>query len=144
MPWGDLDFTQGDLALSRYRGTLTYLTVQEPYHPDRLARQFGWHQSIPMDVIRPIEVHRPEKLDGRSNYSLTFSPHDDRWDIRWQSLVPIGVAACPSYSMDDAYLQWHLSRTHPFLLQESAQRLDRKSTRLNSSHITRSRMPSSA
>ena len=95
MPWGDLDFTQGDLALSRYRGTLTYLNFQEPYHPDRFARQFGWHQSIPMDVIRPIQVDRPYKLDGRRNYTAIFSPQDDRWDIRWDSLVPIGVPACP-------------------------------------------------
>ena len=58
MPFGrHLDF-DGDLRLSRYRGTIRWLFEEEPYMPDRVLRQFGRVQHIPADPIRPAVVLR--------------------------------------------------------------------------------------
>ena len=123
-----LNFDDHDLRLSRYRGVLSYLNIKEPYHPERLARQFGWHQTIPLeDVIRPISSIRPceIKVVGGDFYTLTFSPVVDRWDRRADSLIPIGERARVKYAMDEEYMHWHLRRTHPYILRTSADNMVR-------------------
>ena len=42
--------------VSMYRGTIQIGPCIEPYHPDRVARQFGRVQQIPVEPIRPLRL----------------------------------------------------------------------------------------
>ncbi|KAK9112051.1 hypothetical protein Scep_019570 [Stephania cephalantha] len=55
-------------AMAFYSGTLKYMDVVEPYHPERILRQFGHVQSIPDPPYRPLEAHRgPSHSNTRSS-----------------------------------------------------------------------------
>ncbi|KAK9089142.1 hypothetical protein Scep_028224 [Stephania cephalantha] len=45
-------------AMAFYSGKIKYMDVVEPYHPERILRQFGHVQSIPDPPYRPLEAHR--------------------------------------------------------------------------------------
>lgn len=78
MPYEDrfINF-DADFQVSRYRGVLSISDIQEPYMPDRVLRQFGRVQSIPMDRIPPTIETRPT---GTAHLKLTFSDMFDVWD----------------------------------------------------------------
>ncbi|KAK9105549.1 hypothetical protein Scep_022393 [Stephania cephalantha] len=64
-------------AMAVYNGTLNYMDVVEPYHPERILRQFGHVQSIPDPPYRPLEAHRdPSAL----KYSVKYGFQQDNWE----------------------------------------------------------------
>ena len=66
MPWGQLDFSSPALSPSLFRGVIECMDVREPYMPDRVLRQFGRVQRIPLERIRPSVVVRPGQLRAKS------------------------------------------------------------------------------
>ena len=65
---------QGHLAVSMYKGLIRCGKIIEPYHPDRVVRQFGRMQLVPEPPIVPNKSSRPATLknDG-PRYKLQFS-----------------------------------------------------------------------
>ncbi|KAK9111765.1 hypothetical protein Scep_019284 [Stephania cephalantha] len=41
-----------------YDGTLKYMDIMEPYHPERFLRQLGHVQDVPAPSYRPLEASR--------------------------------------------------------------------------------------
>ncbi|KAK9115075.1 hypothetical protein Syun_021872 [Stephania yunnanensis] len=61
-------------AMAFYSGTLKYMDVVEPYHPERILRQFGHVQSIPDPPYRPLKAYRgPSAL----KYSVKYGFQQD-------------------------------------------------------------------
>ncbi|KAK9104667.1 hypothetical protein Scep_021511 [Stephania cephalantha] len=98
-----------------YSGTLKYMDVVEPYHPERILRQFGHVQSIPDPPYRPLEAHRgPSAL----KYSVKYGFQADNWE-RWRNhlLAPQvrGEKAEFEFLATPDYLPWFLKVSHPLL-----------------------------
>ncbi|KAK9105279.1 hypothetical protein Scep_022123 [Stephania cephalantha] len=64
-----------------YSGTIKYMDVVEPYHPERILRQFGHVQSIPDLPYRPLEAHRGPSAN---KYSVKYGFQQDNWE-RWRN-----------------------------------------------------------
>ncbi|KAK9105295.1 hypothetical protein Scep_022139 [Stephania cephalantha] len=102
-----------------YSGTLKYMDVVEPYHPERILRQFGHVQSIPDPPYRPLEAHRgPSAL----KYSVKDGLQQDNWE-RWRNhlLAPEvrGDKAQFEFLATPDYLPWFLKVSHPVIANPS-------------------------
>ena len=70
-----------------------------------------------------------------------IGPHDEDVCISWNEILdraPLGYATLPPYDATYGFTPWNGGDQVGWFGR------DRKSTRLNSSHLTQSRMPSSA
>ncbi|KAK9166518.1 hypothetical protein Scep_001709 [Stephania cephalantha] len=102
-------------AMVFYSGTLKYMDVVEPYHPEMILRQFGHVQSIPDPPYRPLEAHRgPSAL----KYSIKYGFQADNWE-RWRNhlLAPEvrGEKAEFEFLATPDYLPWFLKVSHPLI-----------------------------
>ncbi|KAK9094519.1 hypothetical protein Scep_025988 [Stephania cephalantha] len=102
-----------------YSGTLKYMDVVEPYHPERILRQFGHVQSIPDPPYRPLEAHRgPSAL----KYSVKYGFQQDNWE-RWRNhlLAPEvrGDKTEFEFLATPDYLPWFLKVSHPVITNPS-------------------------
>ncbi|KAK9083423.1 hypothetical protein Scep_029894 [Stephania cephalantha] len=70
-------------AMAFYSGKIKYMDVVEPYHPERILRQFGHVQSIPDPPYRPLEAHRGPSAN---KYSVKYGFEQDNWE-RWRNHV---------------------------------------------------------
>ena len=112
MPYGYLDFS-GALGLSLYRGVISFLSISEPYMPDRCSRQYGRVQDIPRPAITPFKAKRLRQV---KTYSLEFDPSSDVWDARGDHCLRIQELG-PAVEGDPAecaegYMDWYTPRTH--------------------------------
>ncbi|KAK9128096.1 hypothetical protein Syun_016893 [Stephania yunnanensis] len=61
-------------VMAFYSGTIKYMDVVEPYHLERILRQFGHVQSIPDPLYRPLEAHRGPSAN---KYSVKYGFQQD-------------------------------------------------------------------
>ncbi len=117
MPYGDLDF-DGAYRLSRYRGTIEFLGVVEPYMPDRCARQFGRVQEIPVEPIRPVQETLRRLARPHAQFVVDFDVIHDHWDARLDHLYSFDALPRVQHGWDVApgYIDWLTPRIHPYLL----------------------------
>ncbi|KAK9160072.1 hypothetical protein Syun_006413 [Stephania yunnanensis] len=106
-------------AMAFYSGILKYLDVVEPYHPERILRQFGHVQFIPDQLYRPLEAHRdPSTL----KYSVKYEFQQDNWECwRKHLLAPEihGDKAQFEFLATTDYLPWFLKASHPVIVNSS-------------------------
>ncbi|KAK9157473.1 hypothetical protein Scep_004047 [Stephania cephalantha] len=106
-------------AMAFYSGILKYMDVVEPYHPERILRQFGHVQSIPDPPYSPLEAHRgPSAL----KYSVKYGFQQDNWE-RWRNhlLAPEvhDEKAQFEFLATPDYLPWFLKVSHPVIANPS-------------------------
>ncbi|KAL8153803.1 hypothetical protein V2J09_011563 [Rumex salicifolius] len=89
------------------------------FSPERSSLQIDLNQEVQEDVAVSAALEFVN-LGASSSHVPSNYDEDDRWETRWDALVPVGVEASPAYSMDAEYLDWHTRRTHSYLLQNSA------------------------
>ncbi|KAK9169113.1 hypothetical protein Syun_001253 [Stephania yunnanensis] len=106
-------------TMTFYSGTLKYMDVVEPYHPERILRQFGHVQSIPDPPYRPLEAHRGPSAN---KYSVKYEFQQDNWE-RWRNhlLAPEvrGDKAEFEFFVTPDYLPWFLKVSHPVITNPS-------------------------
>ncbi|KAK9112889.1 hypothetical protein Scep_020408 [Stephania cephalantha] len=95
------------------------MDVVEPYHPERILRQFSHVQSISDPPYRPLEAHRdPSAL----KYSVKYGFQQDNWE-RWRNhlLAPEvhGEKAQFKFLATLDYLPWFLKVFHPIIANPS-------------------------
>lgn len=97
-----------------FRGVLRCWDICEPYHPDRVLRQFGYVQSIPLGPLVPDKESRGSSGRGynlvfkgisEASYSSWRHP-DKRMDISELQRVNRG------WECDDDYLKWFQGCSH--------------------------------
>ncbi|KAK9143437.1 hypothetical protein Syun_012837 [Stephania yunnanensis] len=95
-----------------YSGKIKYMDVVEPYHPERILRQFGHVQSIPDPPYRPLEAHRGTFAN---KYSIKYGFEQDNWE-RWRNhkLAPEvrGEKAVFEFLATPDYLPWFVKVSH--------------------------------
>ena len=69
--------------ISYFSGCFKCINVVEPYHPERVLRQFGRVQIIPPLPLRPKNVRRGYTTN---KYQVTYTWSDSFWE-RWKSHV---------------------------------------------------------
>ena len=62
-----------------YCGCIKSIDVVEPYHPDRILRQFGRVQTIPPPLLIPIRATRGPTANA---YHIAYQYFDQVWE-RW-------------------------------------------------------------
>ena len=101
------------LPIAFYTGTLKYMDVVEPYHPERFLRQLGHVQGIPVDPYRPTEAVR-----GPKKYQVKYNFLQENWE-RWRNhLLAIedrGEKAQFEFLATPDYLPWYLKVSHPII-----------------------------
>ncbi|KAK9133268.1 hypothetical protein Scep_012796 [Stephania cephalantha] len=111
-----------------YSGTIKYMDVVEPYHPERILRQFGHVQSIPDPPYRPLEAHRGPFAN---KYSVKYGFQQDNWE-RWRNhlLAPEvrGDKAEFEFLATPDYLPWFLKVSHPVITYPSLEDHDMVAT----------------
>mgnify|MGYP003348965727 CR=1 FL=1 len=145
---------------------LTWIHLNSPTHAQAqaLAERFGWH---PLDVEDVLSKRQRPKVDDYADDGYIFGVlHFPAYDRSIQRLNagevdffvgPDYIVTFPTVQLrpvealfrrceeDESYREQLFSKGSGRLLYEVLDDLlDRKSTRLNSSHIPLSRMPSSA
>ncbi|XP_052179873.1 protein MAIN-LIKE 1-like [Diospyros lotus] len=95
-----------------FSGCLKCGGVIEPYHPERVLRQFGHRQNIPPPPLSPIEAKRGR---ATTTYKVIYDFINDSWS-RWDfHLLPAhrrgGLALVPWECSED-YLAWYHRITH--------------------------------
>ncbi|KAK9088917.1 hypothetical protein Scep_027999 [Stephania cephalantha] len=115
-------------AMAFYSGTIKYMDVVEPYHPERILRQFGHVQSIPDPPYRPLEAHRGPSAN---KYSVKYGFQQDNWE-RWRNhlLAPEvrGDKAEFEFLATPDYLPWFLKVSHPVITNPSIEDHDMVAT----------------
>ncbi|KAK9166870.1 hypothetical protein Scep_002061 [Stephania cephalantha] len=106
-------------AMAFYSGKIKYMDVVEPYHPERILRQFGHVQSIPDPPYRPLEAHRGPFA---KKYSVKYGFKQDNWE-RWRNhvLAPEvrGEKAVFEFLATPEYLPWFVKVSHPVITNPS-------------------------
>ena len=121
MPYKGITGHDADLRTSTYKGTICATETYEPYHPDRVLRQFGRWQGIPDPPITPLPgSKRGEMIAG---YTLTWDPAHYGWEDRHaripESLRSQPVGAISLWGTVDEYPGWYARHCHPFVLEAS-------------------------
>ena len=98
-----------------FSGCLKCGSIIEPYHPERVLRQFGYAQTIPPPPLSPVEARRGA---GTASYRVIYTFIDDTWN-RWDiHLLPPHRRGTPCrfpWDFTNNYLTWYGSITHPFV-----------------------------
>jgi len=95
-----------------FSGCLKCGSVIEPYHPERVLRQFGHVQNIPPPPLSPVEAKRGTVT---TTYKIIYDFISDSW-IRWDfHLLPAhrrGRRARVPWEYSEDYLTWYQRITH--------------------------------
>ncbi|KAK9098807.1 hypothetical protein Syun_025852 [Stephania yunnanensis] len=106
-------------AMAFYTGTIKYMDTVEPYHLERILRQFGFVQSIPDPPYRLLEAHRGPSAN---KYSVKYGFQQDNWE-RWRNhlLAPEvrGDKAEFEFFATLDYLPWFLKVSHSVITNPS-------------------------
>ncbi|XP_028075132.1 protein MAIN-LIKE 1-like [Camellia sinensis] len=96
-----------------YTGCLKCFDIVEPYHPNRVLRQFGRVQTIPPEPLSPIRATRGSKP---GQYRIMYQYHDTIW-AQWENHV-LSINACsvpvqqrPSECVR-GYREWYARVSH--------------------------------
>lgn len=98
-----------------YSGTLKYMDIVEPYHPERFLRQLGHVQGIPDPPYRPSEALRGKNV---MKYKAKYAFVPENWE-RWRNhlLSPEvrGEKSIFPFLATPQYLPWFLNVSHPLV-----------------------------
>lgn len=100
-------------AVSLYHGCLVACNVVEPYHPDRVLRQFGYVQTIPCTPIA-ADVHVRWEKKSLSTL-LPLVPYFIVWDSHVLSADRLGNIAQLPWECAPDYMQWYTAHSHPLV-----------------------------
>ncbi|KAK1258651.1 hypothetical protein QJS04_geneDACA017817 [Acorus gramineus] len=86
------------------RVPLICFDIVEMHVPDRVARQFGWHQDIPSDVEAIDRVNRRGRQDV--NWIVFHQTYIERWDQRLDHIHQFSHTRSSR-----RYMEWYWERT---------------------------------
>ncbi|KAK9123890.1 hypothetical protein Sjap_013492 [Stephania japonica] len=96
-----------------YTGTLKFLSIIEPYQPDRFLRQMGYIQRILLSPYKPTRVKRGKSA---TSYIAKYNFQPEMWE-RWQDHVlstrSRGNRATYACEATPEYIPWFLKISHP-------------------------------
>lgn len=98
-----------------FYGCIRMMDVVEPYHPDRVLRQFGYVQTIPR---YPLVADIVERGETAQKYRIFWAALGDLFDIRDSFVLSTqrrGRRAEPAWESSDDYLEWYQRLCHPFV-----------------------------
>jgi len=110
-----------------FMGLIRYRDIVEPYMPDRVLRQLGYVQVIPVDIPTPEHAVRAATA---ATYDVRFpaSTAESTWRIFPRScrlfLGDFRRSRDPS-ECDARYLDWFGSYSHPVIVRGASRRADR-------------------
>ncbi|XP_028119491.1 protein MAIN-LIKE 1-like [Camellia sinensis] len=96
-----------------YTGCLKCFDIVEPYHPNRVLRQFGRVQTIPPEPLSPVRATRGSKP---RQYRIMYQYHDTIW-AQWKNHVlsinahSVPVQQWPSECVR-RYREWYARVSH--------------------------------
>ena len=99
---------------------LIYFSIVEGHHPERVFRQFGMKQSVPLVVDTSTSLHKIS-LQGKweKDWEAEHDVHIQQWANRGHE-----VHAAPPLDGDDTYLvkymKWYDCSTRWYITVESA------------------------
>ena len=111
-----------DVPRTTYMGCIQCRDIVEPYNPDRVLRQLGHVQGIPLPGFVPDEAYRPANV---RSYSVTF-----RGQVLWKKFGPgsccLGLHVHPPLldeipTCSPDYLPWFFTYSHPRLICDTAE-----------------------
>ncbi|KAL7212785.1 hypothetical protein ACSBR2_015462 [Camellia fascicularis] len=82
-PYHDKHVEHPFYDVSYYSGCLKYMHIVEPYHPDRVLRQFGRVQIIPSPLLATVRASRGSTAKP---YSIAYKYLDTIWES-WENLL---------------------------------------------------------
>ncbi|XP_021742878.1 uncharacterized protein LOC110708958 [Chenopodium quinoa] len=99
--------------IALYSGVIHYRDITEPYMSDRVLRQFGYVQIIPLRLLHPKTSYRgPEN----NKYKCKHDENLRAWDSWMNHCFRVGEAgsyrANFSTEMVEGYLDYYQARTH--------------------------------
>ena len=85
--------------------------------PDRVMRQFGITQSVPVEPIAPLSCSRPAIIKGINGYKLTFATELLRvWDEEDRPLIDLrGPEATHLWDVTEEYVAYLEEYSHPYV-----------------------------
>ncbi|KAK9118322.1 hypothetical protein Scep_016415 [Stephania cephalantha] len=122
-------------AMAFYSGTIKYMDVVEPYHPERILRQFGHVQSIPDPPYRPLEAHRgpsrnksPSSMGSKARQLGAMEEPFVGFEVR-------GDKAEFEFLATPDYLPWFLKVSHPVITNPSIEDHDMVATTIANNEL---------
>ena len=100
--------------ITYYTGCIKCMDIVEPYHPDRVLRQFGRVQSIPLAPLSPMRAVRGSTAN---QYRVVYQYLDQMWE-RWQNHVLRDRGLPVTTTMPDCdrgYMEWYRRISHPII-----------------------------
>ena len=106
-PWGAQPYEHEVLSPTLFRGLIRANKIVEPYMPDRVLRQFGITQGVPVEPIRPVKCKRGPVL-VKDAYTLQFAQSDlALWDEEQRPLIQLsGPRATRGWDVTRDYLDY--------------------------------------
>lgn len=98
-----------------FRGILVCFDITEPYYPDRVLRQFGRVQTIPM---LPMKAQQEERGVTSTRYRVTydiFNWTEENWQNHLLAESSRSVPVNEPWDSTHDYLAWFSKITHPYV-----------------------------
>lgn len=98
-----------------FHGCIRAFDNVEPYHPDRVLRQFGKRQKVPYPPLIPNEVRRG---NTSQKYKLAFhvlGGYFQYWRTHVLSAEVRGGTANPAWECSPDYMDWYRKFSHPIV-----------------------------
>ena len=114
-----IQFEGACLMITAYRGLTRCMDMLEPYHPERVLRQFGRPQHIPPPPIPEQGGHRTKTARDQI---VTYHSRYDLWDRRGEAILAdiwsLPIANSPWESVE-GYLNWYIRNCKPYVIRAS-------------------------
>lgn len=87
------------------------MNVVEPYHPDRVLRQFGRVQNIPAAPIPPVATNARRGTTSTTYTRVRYQFLESIWENWYNHVIAEGRRSIPlhqsSLSYTDDYMEWY-------------------------------------
>ncbi|KAL7246747.1 hypothetical protein ACSBR2_001790 [Camellia fascicularis] len=111
-PYHDKRIEHPFFDVAYYSGCLKCMHIVEPYHPDRVLRQFGRVQIIPSPLLAPIRASRGSTA---KQYIIAYKYLDmiwESWENHLLSEIARSVLVLHPWDCVPGYLDWFTSISH--------------------------------
>ncbi|XP_074311477.1 serine/threonine-protein phosphatase 7 long form homolog isoform X2 [Silene latifolia] len=85
--------------------------IIEMHIPNRVVRQFGWHQTIPPNCNTEPLLHKTDKRGKTRDYATEYSIYVNEWDNRKEKMLGGGIPYSGFMSHHDPYMVWYREHT---------------------------------